>query len=158
MFIVYCVVDDRDALIEQLKLQLQEQKEKIDEFQKHKNTSKGRMQYYDLQDSWTHLDHWCNNYAREDLFHKVKFITNEAQLRDYKEEGSIGYAFLAKYKYNHQMAEDVSEDYCTKLWMDAKERIRRSINRKRSNVCNQLKQQFKCKCISNLHFITFWHY
>jgi len=82
------------------------------------------MQYYDLQDSWTHLDHWCNNYSCEDLFHKVKFITNEAQLRGYREEGSIGYACLAKYKYNHQMAEDVSEDYYTKLlWMDAKERI-----------------------------------
>ena len=147
---MYCLVADRDALIEKLKLQLQEQKTKLDEVQQkliHKNTNKRRIQYYDLQDSWTDLDHWCNNYAREDLFHKVKFITSDAQLRDYKEEGSIGYAFLAKYKYNHQMAEDVSEDSYTKLWMAAKERIRRSINRKRSNVCNRLKQHFKCKCI-----------
>ena len=104
-----------------------------------------RYYYHDSQKNWSELDHWCNNYAREELFHKVKFITSDTQLYDYKTEGSIGYAFWDKYKSNHQMHEDVTEEYHRLVWCNAKERIRVSINRKRSNVRNQLKQHFKCK-------------
>ena len=98
--------------------------------------------YRDMKNNWSLMDHWSNNYAREELFHQVKFITSDEQLHSYEEKGSVGHAFLTKYESVHQMDGIVTQEDRHRLWLGAKDIICVAINRKRNNLCNQLKNHF----------------
>ena len=132
-----------------MKDELKEQKEKLAEILMTHVPKKNRKsyKYHDRKNTWSLMDHWTNNYAREELFHQVKFITSDEQLHGYEEKGSVGHAYLTKYESVHQMDGIVTQEDRHRIWLAAKDIIRTAINRKRSNLCNQLKNHFKCKYI-----------
>jgi len=139
---------EQQLLIKELREQLQVQRTKLAEMEENQQTpppKKRSYVYKDAKEAWTTLDHWCNTYAREDLFHQVKFITSDSQLDSYEDEGSIGHAFLTKYTSCHQQPDNMSPEFRIQLWTKAKDRIRKAINRKRGSICSNLKKQFTRK-------------
>ena len=107
---------------------------------------------YNAKNKWTAFDMWVNNFSRNVLFHKVKFITSQAQLDSYEEKGTLGYELLEKYKKDYAPND---EEYETldlgRIWNNAKNRVLSSINRRRGDFSNLVKKNFKVR--SKLYFV-----
>ena len=97
------------------------------------------------KNTWTAFDMWVNNFTRNVLFHKVKFITSQAQLDSYEEKGTLGYELLEKYKKDYAPNDEYQTLNLGRIWNNAKNRVLSSINRRRGDFSNLVKKKFQGK-------------
>ena len=79
--------------------------------------------------------------AREEIFPKIKFITNQEQLDEFKKPGSLGYYFVQYYKKNCPTSMVNMND--GKFWIHIKNIVHVTLGSKRNAMQNSLKQKFK---------------
>ena len=131
--------------IERLKAVVEEKNRKIKELEEL-NTKKRKYVQSDSQKNWTAFEHWVNNYTRSQLFHKVKFISNKIILDSFEEEGTVGFEFLRHYQSTYlATTKQLKDEEKKKIWSDAKDRVSKSLNNKRSSFCTQVKKKFQSK-------------
>ena len=78
--------------------------------------------------------------TRDEIFHKIKFITNQEQLDAYEDPGSLGYYFIEYCKTNCPTSMINTDD--GDFWLRVKDVVYKALGAKRNAVQSSLKEKF----------------
>ena len=76
---------------------------------------------------------------REEIFHKIKFITNQKQLDEYEDPGILGYYFI---KYGKTNCPTMINTDDGEFWLHVKDIVYKTLGAKRNAVQSSLKEKF----------------
>ena len=93
----------------------------------------------------SHFDFTCKRVAKKEIFPMVKFITNDKELHDCSNKGSIGYEFLAALKREDQVTKHAIVVLGNErtIWENAKSLVNTAIGEKRNARQTQMKKAFQ---------------
>ena len=131
------------SIVEHQKRKIQEL-EQVIQAMKYKKKKKKNLQDTEIspQFEWN-----VKLIVKDFIFPKLKFITSEKTLQDFRKKSSVGYAFLKHYKdmyvqTNHVIDDDLSDE---EIWNNAKNIVHKTIKQKRGTVQSELKKAWKGK-------------
>lgn len=131
---------ETDKINAKIKKQLQEMQYKLELKQKWDNENMKALNHKPLNRADKDLFLQVRSITRDEIFHKIKFVTNQKQLDEYEDPGSLGYYFIEYCKTNCPTSMINTND--GEFWHHIKNVVYKTLGAKRNAVQSSLKQKF----------------
>lgn len=131
---------EKDKENEKMKKELHKMRYKLELKQKWDDDNMKALKHKPLNRADKDLFLQVRSITRDEIFHKIKFITNQEQLDSYENPGSLGYYFIEYCKTNCPTSMINTDD--GDFWLRVKDVVYKALGAKRNAVQSSLKEKF----------------
>lgn len=131
---------EKDKENEKMKKELHKMRYKLELKQKWDDDNMKALKHKPLNRADKDLFLQVRSITRDEIFHKIKFITNQEQLDSYEDPGSLGYYFIEYCKTNCPTSMINTDD--GDFWLRVKDVVYKALGAKRNAVQSSLKEKF----------------
>lgn len=131
---------EKDKENEKMKKELHKMRYKLELKQKWDDDNMKALKHKPLNRADKDLFLQVRSITRDEIFHKIKFITNQEQLDAYENPGSLGYYFIEYCKTNCPTSMINTDD--GDFWLRVKDVVYKALGAKRNAVQSSLKEKF----------------
>ena len=125
---------------EEMKKELHKMRYKLELKQKWDDDNMKALKHKPLNRADKDLFLQVRSITRDEIFHKIKFITNQKQLDAYEDPGTLGYYFIEYCKTNCPTSMINTDD--GEFWLHVKDVVYKALGAKRNAVQSSLKEKF----------------